>query len=793
MQNVVKSKTKSKPPSLHDVWIPVSSKNKKKAAKAHLPATIAKKENTLVENRFYIPPGSGVSDLPKKKNTEVAKASFATIAAKEENTTRVKTFKRNQRRSRKRAKNRAKKETEVTAPKNRELDVKPAIDITTKVDDSGSTKENPGVMALQPQTAENSECYLLNLPYDILTGGILSFLSPRDMETFGCCNKYAKDIAEDGFLWRSVFQTRFPLSQLSPNSMKEWKLAYKLMRANIVERLRCIHTKKNFFEDVLGSGIDFTINPKTNRVDYISMSQDLLSATAFTQGKIRTDAFGNKFKLFLPLFFSAEHFQRSLPQVRKTIVRLCPERNSTRFDPSMVLDVMPKIINTFIVLVADEGISASRKSFLGFTRVHRLFLALAHQYPTIKVEALRRLKLFVASEENRVKSACPSLGNLLPLLSVVDQSDFDWSNIRPAYLGESFDRSVLWVCKAHPKLEKTHSSTGEVECKQTAEERVTLTLEAMKVNLRLLMFHVYFMKACCRNSTTDRAILYDRFFGQPDPEDISPNGTDDSGSKDHDGVDTSPPLSYTHFQRHVTYILSVNTWQRFFKFIGVRCPSTKGDLARILRNAVKNSRCKGYHKAGMDFSRVHANGTSKILAKGQQYSTSSDLRQVMFNDRWGFHGNTVYLDASCLLYRGRKLIDTVEYINTRGPADSDAVQHSGDVMHASGGTHTIHLDLQSLDAGITSCVFVISAWADAKLSDIVSPSISFTDEEADGEPLCTYNLDAHDKISHLTSVIMCKLYRKKAGGGWHVLAIGDAYRGAADNYGPIYSAVQKYL
>eukprot|EP00957_Ditylum_brightwellii_P116546 8889876-Ditylum_brightwellii.AAC.1 len=66
-------------------------------------------------------------------------------------------------------------------------------------------------------------------------------------------------------------------------------------------------------------------------------------------------------------------------------------------------------MNTFIVLVADKGISASRKSVLGFTRVHRLFLALAHQYPTIKVETLRRLEMFVAREENRVKSTCPSL------------------------------------------------------------------------------------------------------------------------------------------------------------------------------------------------------------------------------------------------------------------------------------------------------------------------------------------------------------------------------------------------
>eukprot|EP00957_Ditylum_brightwellii_P178499 13597255-Ditylum_brightwellii.AAC.1 len=171
----------------------------------------------------------------------------------------------------------------------------------------------------------------------------------------------------------------------------------------------------------------------------------------------------------------------------------------------------------------------------------------------------------------------------------------------------------------------------------------------------------------------------------------------------------------------------------------------------------------------MDFSRAHASGTSKILAKGQQYSTSSELWQVVFTDRW------------------------VDYRNRSGPAESHDVQHSGDAMHPGGGTRTIQLDLQLLEVNITSCVFVISTWKDAKLSDIVSPSISFMDEEGDGEPLCTYYLDANDKISHLTSVNMCKLYRKKSGGGWHVLAIGDAYRGAADNYGPIYSTAQKYL
>ena len=113
-------------------------------------------------------------------------------------------------------------------------------------------------------------------------------------------------------------------------------------------------------------------------------------------------------------------------------------------------------------------------------------------------------------------------------------------------------------------------------------------------------------------------------------------------------------------------------------------------------------------------------------------------------------------------------------------------------MREGGGTHIIHIDLKALDAAITSCVFVISAWAGATLSDILSPSISFSDADAeeDAPPPCTYDPDAHDKISYLTSVIMCKLYRTRDG-SWHVQAIGDAHKGAADNYGPIYSAVEK--
>merc|ERR1712137_91391 len=172
-----------------------------------------------------------------------------------------------------------------------------------------------------------------------------------------------------------------------------------------------------------------------------------------------------------------------------------------------------------------------------------------------------------------------------------------------------------------------------------------------------------------------------------------------------------------------------------------------------MRRAVANSRRKGYHKKGMDFSLVQKSGTSKILSKGQKYSASSSLRRVSFKDVWSYSGNTKYLDATCLLYKGKRRAHTVDYMN-REILDG-AVSHSGDVMSENGGTHTIHLDLESMDPAITSCIFVLSAFAGAKLADILSPSISFIDRDTGGN-LCAYDLEADDKIPHLTSVIMCK-------------------------------------
>jgi len=327
----------------------------------------------------------------------------------------------------------------------------------------------------------------------------------------------------------------------------------------------------------------------------------------------------------------------------------------------------------------------------------------------------------------------------------------------------------------------------------------------MAVSLRLIMFHVYFLRTtCCNNTVKERAVKYDSYTFLPRPR----SSDNDVDRIDVDQQDDAKPkataspkalnggaqnsLSFDRFRDQIEAIFGITTWQKFFHFVGLRGPKSKDDMAHLLCSCVKNSRRKKYHKTGMDFSRIHSSGTSKLLAKGQEYA-SKGLKRVVFEDRWGFEGRTKFLDATCILYAGKKRVETVDYQHLEGC--DGAVQHSGDMMNHNSGTHTININLESLPSEVTACVFVLSAWQDATLADIRSPAIRFTnaDDESSADPLCVYNLDSHDKISHLKSVIMCKLYRSSRTSEWHVLAVGDSQRGCAGNYGPIYKAVQGIL
>lgn len=622
------------------------------------------------------------------------------------------------------------------------------------------------------------------IPYGVLTSNVLSFLTPDNLARFACCSKRHQQMAEEGYLWRSLFAARYPISQLTVKAMKDWRLAYLMQVNTLVEKLRCFHTKQTIFEDVIGIPIKYTVNPKSEKVDYIYSSMDLMSSTAYFKDKIRTNVWGENFQLWLPLYFTESHFQKALPFIKKTIVRLCPDFGSEIFKPDMVLDVLPKLMNTFVVLLSDEGVAASRKSFEGLTAIHRLFLALVHEYPHLQATINTRLKSFMAKEENRHKHQVPSLGNILPLLAVAN--GVTWQQFKHSYLTEAMDRAVIWICKEFPSMASTHGPNGTPESVGKETQRVKQSFEAMKVSNRLCMFQVFFLTYLCQGTSEDRANRYDRFFGQPEPEvDIG----EKEGRVQQKTEKVHSPYSLSHFQSGVTKILAVSDWPEFFAQIQNVCPSRQA-LASLLRQSVKNSLKRGYHNENTNFAGIQASGVSTILKKGQSHAVTG-MQRLEFIDHWSYQGGTKYLDATCFLYSetGTEL-DVIDFRSMASQCGS--VSHSGDVMTGNvsangGGTHTIGLNLQTLSADVKNIVFVVSAYSHAKLSDIINPSLVCRDPSSNTE-LCRYDLERHNKVDSKTAVVMCQLY--KSAKGWCVLAVGESCTGGAHDYAPIRSFIQ---
>ena len=86
----------------------------------------------------------------------------------------------------------------------------------------------------------------------------------------------------------------------------------------------------------------------------------------------------------------------------------------------------------------------------------------------------------------------------------------------------------------------------------------------------------------------------------------------------------------------------------------------------------------------MDFGRVQARGVSRLLLKGEKFSTPPNMKMITVFDRWRWQGGgMVYLDASCLLFaQDGHFIEYVDWFKrrSRGTSIAGAVWHSGNQM-----------------------------------------------------------------------------------------------------------------
>ena len=632
---------------------------------------------------------------------------------------------------------------------------------------------------------------------------VLDFLNVNDILAVGTTCRGAADMIDDWVLWKRLLCRYFPRSALEPKgtSTTSWKHAFILEANHLSSELRCFHTLATKDDgDVLAMPLEYTINPKTNEMDYATSNFDVISLAAYNDESVRRSTWGEKFTTILPYYLDETHFEKSLKILHKVARRIIGPSSVTpremeewkaamavadekkrkydhgnfncngRFpknlkawtpcnEPEMILTLISRMMNTQVVLLSDKGIEASENALTGYCQLHRLGLAVVDKYPQLRVLIRKRLDDFVRRPESRVKSKTPSLGELMIYISMNDT--YSWPQVSMPYLLESFDRSVLWSCSKDSSLATV--TTGDMT-------RLDKYLVTQKVAMRLTLFHSTFLRLLVKNGGSltkleDCKDRYDAFQGRP------------------------PKHLRTEFHNSIRNILAFDNWPQFFQLAGIPLPS-KPQLLSVLEKAVGNSRRKGYHSDNTDFSRLMSSGVSKILLKGESYTAAPNLKRLQLRERWRYDGDVIFLDASCLVFsfHGTQVGEPVDYAHTYW--GNGCIRHSGDIVYDGQGEHTIDIDIARIPSNVKAMFFTVSAWT-TTLRDISQPSCHLHDLDSDTE-MCRY---MHEGVNtrDYTAVIMCKLHRFSPSSRWELTIVGSTGYGRAGNYSPLINDIKKLL
>jgi len=616
--------------------------------------------------------------------------------------------------------------------------------------------------------ASPAGCLIIKVPYSVQVGTLLPFLDYQSLLPLTCANRKLRSLAEDGCLWSVHMSRHHPLSSLTPASMKDWKYAFICEVNQAVSELRCFHTKSGIFDAgvVLGIPIEFTVNPRTNLTDYIYSSMDFLSKDAFLVDGVRKNVLKEDFTQWLPMYINEDHWQRGLPAIKSAL----PNILGGAFRPEMTVELFTKMINTLTVLVCDKGITFSDRAVRTVCFLQRWILRCVEQWPGLQKFIDDRVDAFCKDEKKRSKEYEPNLGEFMSLLLASKRS---WTKVAPHVLTEWLSRQVLWVCQEYPCL----ANLGERGA-PTDDERLQKTWAANQVSKRLFAFHGMCFNLFKQKSPRDLAHEHDALYGQPSNQVVR---------SFHDGVKA---------------VLGMQSWSDFFQFVGF-APGSRAKFVEMLRDGVRNSRKRGYHKDGMDFNRVHASGTSKILRKGESFLAAATLNEVDLEEHWSWaDGETKFLDATCVLYdvKHQKLghldYSQTSFVRANGKAVPRTVLcHSGDQIdnEKQSGFHQIGLGLNSLPAEVHYLYITVSSWMGARLKDIKQPSVRLS--ERGGAELCRYNVDSAS--GEKTSILMCVLHRRverstESVSRWSLEAIGEVGDGSASNYGPLFAMIDKF-
>ena len=422
----------------------------------------------------------------------------------------------------------------------------------------------------QQSKARNSNLGLHSSLFVFLTEKLMkeifSYLSVIDLISISKCCRVFHNVSNDSLLWKNLC-FRYFKNYIDFNSSLHPKIQFGREVLSTKAQLFCFHTRKTFEEDILGIPISYERNPRTKKIQYISTTLDLLSREGFYEDVVRKSVWKRPFTHWLPLYITDHHANLSWKYIQSSMAKLC---DAKEFKPWMVLDVLPKLMNTMVVSVMSGETHASIVAIEGYCAFHHLLLKMIKKFPELSKRIDSTIRNFIKDENARTKNNTPSLGDFIPLLTVSEQ--FSWFDVRSAYVQENFDRNALWVIKKYPALQnvdRSYSSQSHVN-----QSRLNNTFDANRTSVRLLMFHVYFLTNIARpdgRSLNEVTSNYDLFFGRPTTQ------------------------MKEDLQAHCKRVLAVQNWPDFFRLIGMKVPSPQ-NVTFVLNQAVVNSKRKGYHR-----------------------------------------------------------------------------------------------------------------------------------------------------------------------------------------------------
>lgn len=405
------------------------------------------------------------------------------------------------------------------------------------------------------------------------------------------------------------------------------------------------------------------------------------------------------------------------------MVTLSPHWVTSRFHPFMVLEVIPKMMNTIVVLLSDKGLEVTDRALNGYFMLWRLLMASVEVY-SLQSEVANQLGAF-RIPANRTKAKVASMGDFLPLVGVSGNVALGWNALAQPIFEETFDRNAVWACRDHPEFANaSYNTKGQGADMDRLQKHFTST----KVSKRLLMFHVLFLRLV-ENQTMDF------LFGRP------------------------PVHVRQAFKQGVQSILAVETWPGFFSACRRPCPNPSA-LTDIVKQAVKNSRHKRYHTDKTDFSRIQASGTSHILKKGESYKVGESVRRVRLE--LGSDSEMI-LCGACLAYEDLTCSEVVCFSDRT--AYKGSLKHSGDQQIDGKSQHIMDVDLARLPSSVNRLFFTLCACGADNLSAFKNPAIALQD--ANGTQLCSYTIN---QAGRAPTVVMAGVERRE--GSWRVTALG---------------------